>query len=72
MAAAGVAAGNSIAIPPATHLRKDSEPRGPSGASLETTTREDVDIVVPARRNSATTSQYTSHLEAIEEGRQIR
>jgi hypothetical protein len=69
VAAAGIAAGNSVAIPPATQQRKDSEASRSSGASSETMDGEDGNLVVPARTITIVTPQFTPHLQAIEEGR---
>ena len=60
IAAAGIAAGSSIAIPPASQQRRESS---------ETIACEDVDLVAPTRTITITTPQFTPHLEAIEEGR---
>ena len=60
IAAGGIAAGNSIAIPPASQQRRDSS---------ETISCEGGDLVVPARTVTVTTLQSMPQLEAIEEGR---
>lgn len=65
--ATSIAAGDSVATPPATEQRKSSEARRSSGASLGTIAREEVNVVVPTR--TVANSQYTPHLEAIQETR---